>query len=207
MDISAKELARGLRRDLPVTTLVYKEPFLAFCPDFAARALEGARLVVIHRDGRDVADSLVRTYDVLTDDKLHRLDTNEAPIGRRVGDRFVPWWVEVGEDQEFLAATPYLRSVWLWRSMVRRCLDATGAGPATDREPLVVVRYEDLVRRPLDEGRRLLDVLGLRENRRVRQRLERASPRSIGIHRDRDPGEIRAATELARVELSALGYS
>ena len=78
-------------------TLVYKEPFLAFAPELAYRAVPDARLLYISRDGRDVADSLVRSYDVLTDEKLADLDNNELHIGRRVGELHVPWWVGEGE--------------------------------------------------------------------------------------------------------------
>ena len=79
--------SRGVRSE---RTLVYKEPFFALAPELPARALPTARLLHIFRDGRDVADSLVRSYDVLTDEKLATLESNEVQLGRRVGDRYVP---------------------------------------------------------------------------------------------------------------------
>jgi hypothetical protein len=84
-----------------VQWLIYKEPFLAFAPEFAWESFPGVRLIHIVRDGRDCADSLVRTYDVLTDESLATLENPPAPLGRKVGDCFVPWWVEAGREGEF----------------------------------------------------------------------------------------------------------
>jgi hypothetical protein len=186
--------------------LIYKEPFLAFSPQLAYAALPQARLLYIFRDGRDVADSLVRTYGVLSDERLADLESDEVAIGRRVGGRYVPWWVSEGEEDAFLGASPFLRAVWMWREMVRRC------GVFFRREDVLAsgrvlhIRYEDLIAEPLAEGQRIAEHLGEHVSPMMRRRLANAHPRSVGIHTRLEDGEIAAAEELAGEELRGLGY-
>ncbi len=82
--LAARDGIRGLsaavRGERHAERFAYKEPFLAFSPSYAYNALPNAGLVYIYRDGRDVADSLVRRYDILTDAKLRALKTNEMPL-------------------------------------------------------------------------------------------------------------------------------
>ncbi len=196
--------ARGTRTE---TMLAYKEPFLALAPWLAYRGVPDARLIYIFRDGRDVADSLVRTYDVLSDRKLADLESNEMPLGRPVGDLFVPWWVAQGEEQRFLAARPYVRAIWMWREMIRRCRAFFGEPDVCGSGRVLEVRYEDLVRTPLPEGERITEHLGQHATGRTLARLQSVHPRSIGAHRRRAQEEIEAAERLAGAELQALGYS
>ena len=186
--------------------LVYKEPFLAFAPQLAYRALPQARLLYIHRDGRDVADSLVRTYDVLSDDKLASLDSNEVQLGRRVGELYVPWWVADGEQEEFLQASQYVRAVWMWREMVRRCREFFAAEEVRASGRALQVRYEQLVSEPLAQGEAIARHLGQTPTARTRAVLARAHPRSVGVHARREPEELAAAERVAGAELRALGY-
>jgi hypothetical protein len=186
--------------------IVYKEPFLALAPEYPYEALPEARIVVIHRDGRDVADSLVRSYDVLTDEKLTDLQTTEAPIGRRIDDRYVPWWVAEGAEREFLDATPYVRAAWLWKEMVRRCDGFFARADVVAGGRVLQLRYEELVRDPAGVGRRLAEHVDGPVTSRMRKRLTSAHTRSIGVHRQRDPVELEAAERIAGDELRRLGY-
>jgi hypothetical protein len=186
--------------------LVYKEPFLAFAPEYAYRALPDARLIYIFRDGRDVADSLVRTYDVLTDEKLADLDSNEVHIGRTVGGLHVPWWVNDGEAAAFVDASPYLRAVWMWREMVRRCREFFERPEILAGGRVLRVRYEELIEDPLGQGQAIVAHLGQSLTPTVRRRLLGAHPRSVGIHGGREQPELAAAERLAGAELQALGY-
>jgi hypothetical protein len=186
--------------------LIYKEPFLAFAPGLAYRALPDARLLYLFRDGRDVADSLVRTYDVLTDVKLANLESTEVHSGRKVGDLYVPWWVGEGDSEAFLAVSPYLRAVWMWREMVRRCRDYFDRPEVMASGRVLRVRYEDLISDPLTQGQAIVEHLGLRMTPRMSKQLQAAHPRSVGIHGRRDQAELVEAERLAGVELAALGY-
>jgi hypothetical protein len=187
--------------------LIYKEPFLAFAPELPYVALPHARLLYIFRDGRDVADSLVRTYDVLTDAKLSDLETNEVPIGRRVGDRYLPWWVGDEDSESFFGASPYLRAVWMWREMVRRCGDFFARPEVMASGRVLHVRYEDLISQPLPQGQTIVEHFGQQLTAGMRRRLAGAHPRSVGIHGKREHAELAAAERIAGAELQALGYT
>jgi hypothetical protein len=204
--IGVAEVWAGLRRTRVIEGLVYKEPFLAFSPELPYEALPGCRIVHIYRDGRDAADSLVRSYDVLTDAKLKSAESNEVTWGRMVGDRIVPWWVENGREHEFLDASPYIRAIWMWSMMIRRVHDFSVRSDVVESGRVLQICYELLMTDPQTEGGRVLDHLGVQLNRRMRQKLAHAHVDSVGIHRRRDAEEVARATQLAGPELRLLGY-
>jgi hypothetical protein len=195
---------RGMRVE---QMLIYKEPFLAFAPELAYAALPQARLLYIFRDGRDVADSLVRTYDVLTDARLADLDSDELQIGRRVGELYVPWWVSDGESESFLAASAFVRSIWMWREMVSRCRRFLERADVAASGRILQIRYEDLIEEPLRQGEAIAEHLGQPLTTRMRERLEHAHPRSVGIHTRREAAELAEAERVAGVELQSHGYT
>ncbi len=63
------------------------------------------------------------------------------------------------------------------------------------------------MREPVAVGRQIADHVDGPLTKPMRKRLERAHPKSIGIHRRRDPGEVRRAEEVAGSELELLGYA
>jgi hypothetical protein len=199
---SLPSAVRGRRAE---QTLVYKEPFFAFAPEFPLRAVPSAQVLLIVRDGRDVADSLVRSYDVLSDKKLATLDSNEVQFGRRTRGLYVPWLVPEADSAGFLDASPYLRAVWMWRYMATRCRELlTGSDVASGR--VLTVRYENLMADPIGEGEAIARHLGRQLSPSARKRLGSAHANSIGAHHRRPAAEVRAAEELAGDELRALGY-
>lgn len=189
-----------------VEGIIYKEPFLAFAPQYVYEALPEARLIYILRDGRDVADSLVRTYDVLTDEKLSHTDTTEAPITREHGKRFVPWWVEAGREDEFLAASQYVRAIWMWAAMVRRCRTFLATDVVKGSGRVLHVRYEDVVTEPALWGSTIAGHLSRHMTRRMRHRIESGHRQSIGIHQRRNSTEIAEALRVAGPELREHAY-
>ncbi len=186
--------------------LIYKEPFLAFAPDFVCDALPEAKIIHIYRDGRDCANSLVRTYNVLTDDSLTHLLGAEMRLGRKVDDRYVPWWVEAGREDEFLAASPYGRAIWMWAYMTRRCHTVFSSPEVAASGRVLQLRYEDFVQAPDVHGRRILEHLDLEPSRSFLRRLGTAHAGSIGKHERRSDAEIEEAERIAGAELALYGY-
>ncbi|MEQ8971696.1 MAG: sulfotransferase [Coleofasciculus sp. C1-SOL-03] len=200
------ELIDTFQRTRIVKRFIYKEPFLSFAPEFTYQALPNCRILYIYRDGRDCADSLVRTYDVLTDQKLMHLRTSEMPLGRQYDHRYVPWWVESGKEEEFISCTPYVRAIWMWKEMVRRCHDFFTKPEVMASGRVLFVKYEDLVTDPLFYGKSIVEHFGATMNNQLYPKIKKASPRSIGIHKKRDSREIEWASKVANSELKFYGY-
>lgn len=199
-------LWNALRAKRSTDRIVYKEPFLSFAPEFVYYALPDAKIVHIVRDGRDAANSLRRSYDVLTDENLTHLLGSEMRLGRQVDDRYVPWWVESGRQSEFLDASPYGRAIWMWSYMVGKCADFFSRPAVEQGGRVMTLRYEDFVREPKTYGERVLDHLGLTPNRWFHRQVARAHTDSIGKHRQRPGPEIEEAERIARPELQRFGY-
>jgi hypothetical protein len=183
---------------------VHKEPFLSLAPELVLDSLPDAKIIYIYRDGRDVANSLVESYDVLTDQELTHLRSTEMRLGRPYDERYVPWWVKEGRDEEFIESPPYVRSIWMWTYMVRRCHQYFSDLDSTDQ--VLRVRYETFMREPEAVGSKILEHLGATSTHAFRRHLDRARTSSIEKHKQRSKGEVRAARRIAGSALETLGY-
>jgi hypothetical protein len=195
--------ARGERRERVV---VYKEPFLSFAPAFAYETFPGSRLIYLLRDGRDVADSMVRKYDILSDARLANLENNEGPLGRSHGNLMIPWWVDVGEEERFIASDQFGRAIWMWAAMARRSQAFIESPEVVAAGRILTVRYEELMADPAGQGEALIHHLGMTVGRQARRRLAAAHDRSVGIHTRRDPESVSRAEAIAGDELRRCGY-
>lgn len=205
-NISFNELYQAFNRRRSINCVLYKEPFLAFSPEFTFHALPDCKIIHIYRDGRDCADSLERKYKVLTDEKLRFLQTAEMPLGRKADHRYIPWWVEAGREEEFLSYSPFLRSIWMWSVMVNRCSSFFSDLPDSSKKRILQVKYEDLVSNPTEYAKLISDFLGQRLTYRLKNNFQQASTKSIGIHKKRDRQEIETANHIAGKELNYFGY-
>ena len=196
----------ALRNRRSIERLVYKEPFLSFAPEFVYYALPDANIIHIYRDGRDCANSLIRTYDVLSDENLTHLMGAEMRLGRQVGDRYVPWWVEQEREEAFLAATPFGRALWMWAYMARRCDHFFSLPEVQASGRVMLLRYEDFMQSPAEYGDKILQHLGLSPTPSFRRRLKTAHTGSIGKHERRPPSELKEAERIAGPELARYGY-
>jgi hypothetical protein len=181
----------------------YKEPFFALCPEFITEALPEAKIIYILRDGRDVANSLVESYGVLTDEELTHLRSTEMRLGRTYDERYVPWWVKEGREKEFIESSPYVRSIWMWAYMTQRCHEHFLSLNTPDQ--VLQIRYERFMRTPYSTGEKILEHLGVKETKAFRRRLGKARTSSIGKHKKRPEGEIDAAHHVASPVLETLG--
>lgn len=200
-------LGRATRGVRDVNLLVYKENFWSFAPALLRMAWPDAKIVHLYRDGRDVADSLVRSYDVLSDERLRSLEHSEGVVGTEYRNCWVPWWVPKRDMDEFVERRPFVRAMMMWREMLRRCVCALGAVDDSRDDEILHVRYEDLVAEPRAYGRTIADHVGVRLTARAYKRLDRAHTRSVGVHRTRSDSEVQAATVIAQEELRACGYA
>lgn len=185
---------------------VYKEPFFSLAPEFVLDALPEAKIIYVYRDGRDVANSLVSSYEVFTDQKLTHLRTAEMRMGRPYDHRYVPWWVEEGRDQAFIQSSPYVRSIWMWTYMVERCRNCFEDLDADTSSRVLQVRYERLMAHPDRTGDRILTHLGAEGTPAFQRQLGKARTTSIGKHRQRSGEEIEAAEQIAYKPLEELAY-
>lgn len=153
------------RRDL----LVVKEPHGSEAADVIAAALPASRLLVVVRDGRDVVDSMLDA--VQPGAWASSLANVEATPEARL--RFV-------DD---------CARVWVERTQV-----VLRTRAALDASRHLLVRYEDLLRDPLDGVRRILTWLRLDEPTELAAHVERLS--FEGVNADhRGSGKFhRAAT-------------
>jgi hypothetical protein len=175
----------------------------ALAPELVAEGLPDAKTLYIYRDRHDVANSLIASYDVLTDEKLADLRSTEARLGRRCEDRYVPWWVTDGREAEFLNSSPYVRSIWMWTFMVQRC---NRYFQSRENGQVLHVQYEAFMHRSQEHGRRILDHLGASEIHGFRTHLEGARTSSIGKHDQRPSSELEATRRVAASMLATLGY-
>jgi hypothetical protein len=209
--VSGLVRALGGNRDLP-ERVIYKEPFLSFSPSFVLDALPDAQILYLVRDGRDCANSLRRTYDVLTDEKLTHLRGTEMRMGRAYDDRYVPWWVAEGRDEEFIRSTPYVRAIWMWKAMIQRCHEvffqpgAHAGEEAKSSSQVMCLQYENLMREPATSGTAVLNHLGAEPTAAFSRKVKQAHTQSIGKHKQRSSKQIRSAERVAGCELKLYGY-
>ncbi|HSN67473.1 MAG TPA: sulfotransferase [Fusibacter sp.] len=204
--LTIQEAKEIFLRQHQVQRLIYKEPFFSFAPEFVYRALPTCKIIYLIRDGRDCANSLVKSYGSLTDEKLKDFRTPTAPLGYLYQSRPVPWWVATDRAGDFLKASPYVRSIWMWKEMIKSCEAFFSQDHVVLSRRVLKIKYEDLTRDPRTAGEKIAQHLGVPLNKRLLSKLSRASIQSIGKHKSRDPLELEIAEDIAYTELNLQGY-
>jgi hypothetical protein len=180
-----------------------KTPTNIFLIPFLSSTFPDAQFVHIIRDGRDAASS-----------HMHKpwLRAEDAWSGEREPGGYLhgPWpkfWVEPGRREDFTRTSDARRMAWAWRRYTETGLRE---GPALGPDRYHELRYEDLVRQPLDEGERVLDFLGIRAKRSRDLFLtaaQRADDSSVGTWRSTFyPSELAEIDAEAGPLLRQLGY-
>ncbi|MEP0905047.1 sulfotransferase [Leptolyngbya subtilissima ST-M1] len=204
--LGVSEAKKIFQRQRKIQNLIYKEPFFSFSPNFLYRALPDCKIIYLYRDGRDCANSLVKSYDVLTNEKLKTLNTSESALGYPCQDFWIPWWVAVDQVDNFIEASPYVRSIWMWREMVRCCESFFSQTNVVTSGRILKIKYEDLVYEPMVFGEKIVNYIGADFDNRLQKCFKQASTKSIGKYKKRDTIDIKSAERVAHRELSSYGY-
>ncbi len=178
----------------PVSLTVVEHNMFSLCPDVFASIVPEASVVVLNREGLDAAHIWDSTYQPFSEARV-RLPTTENLHVRERRGVMVPWWVDAGDEDAFVDAPPYARTVLLWAEMTRR-LTAFAARRTDDR--VSRIQYEDLVTDPVATLRPLLAGVSGGDARIARLRtVRRLTTAHIGIHRERSAAELDAARRVA----------
>ena len=192
-------------------TFCYKEPFLCFLAPHFADHFPKSKFIHIIRDGRDNADSMMRTYgnaldeEVLSSDELSYNKVSEIGLWRRIDGFNMPWWIPEEEEATFRAMTPYGRYVRLRREMTIRARALQDQLPS---ERYFEIKYEDFVVEPIVWGEKILAFLDLPKSHKFSKRLRKASTKSTSISKKNQPAErLQESLDIAGDLLKELGYS
>lgn len=192
-----------LKRTKENERYVFKEPFVSFSPSLVTSDLASGVFWLI-RDGRDVANSLVKSYNVLTDESLKQCKSNENPVKseRKVRDLYIPWWVQDEEVDAFVRSSPYIRAGLMWAFMNKNC------SAEFKKNSLVhEARYEDLVSDHEYCIETICKFLSVNKTRELERACRKASPRSIGAFERRERSEVVELEKLIGETLAIHGYS
>lgn len=188
----------------------YKEPFLCFAARDFADHYPNAKFIHIIRDGRDNADSMDRSYphalsnEVLQDEGLTKNNISEIGIWRRYKGFSIPWWVNPGEEVQFIGFSKYERNFLMWAEMVKRAREIKQIVP---KERYLEIKYENFVQNPFYFSQQILKFLGKDSNKRMDAQLKKAFSTSIGINkRISSEDKVRMAEKIAYPLLQELGY-
>lgn len=182
---------------------VFKEPFLSFSPNLARSAFPNAKIFWIIRDGRDVANSLVKSYNVLTDDDLKSCVSNENPFRSRphASGLYIPWWVPDHLSDQFISCGQFARAALMWAVMMEKCHDSFKNDNLVTR-----VTYESLVSHPELTISEICKFLEVSPSQQLKKFCYTASPKSIGSFQKRSPKEIDECINLIGDTLLKFGY-
>lgn len=200
---SAKFLISNMRRQQSFERFVFKEPFLSLSPKLAmCSGAEGIFWII--RDGRDVANSLVTTYNVLTDNDLKLCRSNENPVKtiRKVGNLHIPWWVKDADVDVFVRSAPYVRAGMLWAFTAESCRAAFRKEKVVSQQ-----RYEDLMADPVYCRTEIQNFLHVPQTAHLTKACASASSKFIGRFKRRDPSEVAELENVIGDTLSQFGYT
>jgi len=180
-----------------------KTPTNIFLIPFLARAFPDSQFIHIIRDGRDASSS-----------HMHKpwLRAEDAWSGEREPGGYLhgPWpsfWVEPERRDEFLQTSDAKRMAWAWRRYTEAGLK-DGAALGADRYH--ELRYEDLVREPVDEAEKILDFMQIKRQKSrdaFTSATMRADDSSVGTWRSTFyPSEMAEIDAEAGDLLRQLGY-
>jgi hypothetical protein len=131
-----------------------KTPTNIFLIPFLSKAFPESQFIHIIRDGRDAASSHMHKPWLRAEDAW----SEEREPGGYLHGPWPKFWVEPDRRDDFIETSDARRMAWAWRRYTESGLEHGAAlGPERYHE----LRYEELVRQPLDEGEKMLDFMGI----------------------------------------------
>lgn len=182
-----------------------KTPQNSFVIPFLAGAFPGSRFVHIIRDGRDATISYSKKPWLRGESAS--APPRYEPGGYRHGP-YARFWVEPERVREFETTGDLHRCAWAWRRFTESVLQAAEGLPVSRYHE---VRYEDLIRAPQDESRRLLDFLQIQapaSRHALKAAVAEGKPDSIGRWKaELTDGGLREIEGETAGLLNRLGYA
>lgn len=181
-----------------------KTPQISLIIPFLYKTFPNARFIHIIRDGRDVALSLSKK-------PWYRNDMKRSGAKEPDGYPFGPkarFWVEPDRIHEYETTDDIHRCIWLWRRYVETIFEAV---PQIPKHQYHELRYEDLVRNPDLEAKKLVEFLKINRPessaRVIDAIVKQANPKSVGSWKAQLSGEQVACIgrESGKL-LDTLGY-
>ncbi len=210
-DLSAEAAAR-IKRSFVLTTgrgkrLLDKTPRNALRVGFVEALFPNARYVFLQRDGRENVNSLINAW------RTPRYRTYRLPEPHSIPGVDPSWWKFVLYPNWREDASGPLEVVCARQWIVSNEL-ALAASEDIDGERWAVLRYEDLVDRPVEEIERLTTAVGLPFEDEVRARAASVSdtpinvvtPPERGKWKRENPNEIESILPLIEPTMRRLGY-
>lgn len=185
-----------------------KTPRNALRFGFLEALFPDARYVYLRRDGRDNVNSLINAW------RTPRYRTYRLPEPHSIPTVDPAWWKFVLYPGWRNDAAGPLEVVCANQWVI--CNDhALAAAREIDEERWIEIRYEDLVDRPVEEIRRVMEALELPYEDGVRRRAEAATttpinvvtPPEQGKWRRENPDEIEFILPVIEPTMKQMGYS
>jgi hypothetical protein len=187
--------------------LIDKTPRNALRFGFLEALFPDARYVYLRRDGRDNVNSLINAW------RTPRYRTYRLPEPHSIPTVDPAWWKFVLYPgwRNHTAGPLEVVCAKQWAICNEQAL---AAARHIDRDRWIGVRYEDLVDRPVEEIRRVMEALELPYEDGVRRRAEAAAATPINIvtppeqgkWRRENPGEIEAILPVIGPTMKQMGY-
>jgi hypothetical protein len=130
-----------------------KNPAHTWIAEFLYAMYPDAKFLVISRDGRDTALSLMRKpWHLASSSSLGKRDPGEYLYGP-----YPHFYIERSRAAEYIATTDFHRCIWIWRRFADKAEQLKHTIPAQAQHHL---RYEELVLHPESTIPPLLEFLG-----------------------------------------------
>lgn len=135
-----------------------KTPRNSLIVSFLSSTFPDAQFIHIIRDGRDAALSLRKKPWL----QASQANSNQFEPGGYPFGPYAQFWVESDRVQEFETTNDIHRCIWAWGRFTESALEASKSLSADRYHEL---RYESLVKNPMEESKRLLDFLRITDPR------------------------------------------